>query len=301
MSGAQTRSASGRAMGTTFHILTVGAEPAILDQCLRRLSELEQRWSRFVPDSEVSRINAEPDQFHLVTPDTVELVQRGVEAWKLTSGDFDPTVLDAMVAHGYDRSFERLDSSDRRSSARPAPGCSSIDVDPSIGLVRLGSGVGFDPGGFGKGLAADLLTDEAMAAGAAGVMVNLGGDLVCRGRAPNNDGWVVEIREPAVRPGRLASIAVESGAIATSTVAKRRWSAGSGEHHHLVDPNTGRNTEGLLLASVISSCGWFAEVTATQILVAGDLSVVEPTVAAALAIDAGGLTTTVGPMAEYLR
>ena len=93
---------------------------------------------------------------------------------------------------GYGRRFATLD----RPVAAPAPvrrhgGATDIDVDPDDRIVTLPAGARFDPGGIGKGLAADLVADELRSFGAAGVCVNVGGDLRVAGAAPGaGDAWV---------------------------------------------------------------------------------------------------------------
>src|SRR5204862_328066 len=77
--------------------------------------------------------------------------------------------------------------------------------------VRLPAGTGFDPGGIGKGLAADMVVAETMAAGAAGVCVNLGGDLRVTGLDPTDAAWTVAVEYPlAARP--LAYVGLRDGA-----------------------------------------------------------------------------------------
>ena len=99
-------------------------------------------------------------------------------AWKWTGGRYDPTVLHAIEAAGYDRSFEQIEAHRPAGSgkAMPAPGCAGVVLDPHLRTVTLPPGVGFDPGGIGKGLAADLVVDLLLEEGAAGACVDLGGD-----------------------------------------------------------------------------------------------------------------------------
>ena len=92
------------AMGSHAHVLVVGA-PDLLAQAVERVADLERRWSRFVPTSDISRMNAAEGETVAVSPETYLLVSRAVEAWRLTDGLFDPTVLPALAAAGYDRSF----------------------------------------------------------------------------------------------------------------------------------------------------------------------------------------------------
>ena len=125
-----------------------------------RVDELEARWSRFRPTSEVSAINQSAGSAVAVSADTVELVTKAIAAWELTEGAFDPTVLPALEASGYDRSFETIDTSmpaPTGCDGQRTPGCAGIVVDLDRGTVLLPENVGFDPGGIGKGLAADLI------------------------------------------------------------------------------------------------------------------------------------------------
>ena len=115
-------------------------------------------------------------------------------------------MLGDVVRAGYDTSLgdcSRARSTDS-SPVERAPGCSDlvracsdIEVDHADSIVRLPPGTGFDPGGIGKGLAADLLVAEALRAGVAGVCVDIGGDLRVEGRAPNGGSWTIAVEHPA--------------------------------------------------------------------------------------------------------
>ncbi len=296
----------GQVMGTSFHVVVVDGPTGRELEVATRLRELEQRWSRFVLSSEISILNRRPDLFHLVSADTALLLERAVLGWELTNGIFDPTVLPAVIANGYDDSFENMASRPIPILSQPplsAFGCESITIErcaDDVALARLGEGVGFDPGGIGKGLAADIIVEEIMSSGAAGAMANIGGDLVCRGRAPSGDGWVVDIVEPSVTVGRIALLALADGAVATSTTRKRRWQMGDEPRHHVVDPSTGCSTSGPLLATVVAADGWYAEVMATQLLV-GDVGQFDTASAAAIVIDELGNERVLGDLEVFLR
>lgn len=291
----------GRAMGTSFHMLVHGAHDSTADELCARLVALEALWSRFRPDSEISQLNASPESFHIVSPDTVDLIDASISAWTLTNGAFDPTVLQALTASGYDRTFDECGHDNPLPAPTRAPGCATIELDHRLGMVRLGAGVGFDPGGIGKGFAADRLVHQALSSGATGAMVNIGGDVVCGGSAPSPDGWVVSVREPSVTDDQIALIVLDQGAVVTSTISKRTWATGDGARHHLIDPATGDCTSGPILATVVAANGWYAEAVAKQLLVSNDLLAIDTELAAALVIDQAGTTHHVGPMNEYLR
>src|SRR5262249_28727456 len=160
------------------------------------LDELERRWSRFLPDSEVSRLNAAGGAPRVVSPETSALVSRAVEGWEITHGRFDPTILGDVVRAGYDQSFERVPAVTAPGISDRRRGCAGIHVDEQVDVVRLPAGVGFDPGGIGKGYAADRVVGRLMSRGARGACVNVGGDIRVAGAAPDGSSWVVDVGDP---------------------------------------------------------------------------------------------------------
>src|SRR4051812_35589726 len=97
-----------RAMGTDVHLIVVGGPEGLLAGAAAMVDELEQRWSRFLPDSEISRLNAAAGRPVAVSEETIELVERAIAGWRNTGGRFDPTLLGEVMAAGYDRSFEQI-------------------------------------------------------------------------------------------------------------------------------------------------------------------------------------------------
>lgn len=148
---------------------------------------------------------------------------------------------------------------------QPAPGLGDALLDRSSRLVWLPPGIRIDPGGLGKGLAADLAAVEAVRDGAEdyGVLVSVGGDLRVAGAAPP-EGWEVEIDHQL---GVTTRVNLRAGAVATSSVLRRRWNGPDGPRHHVVDPRTGQPSDGPAVAvSVVAAEGWWAEVLATVVL-----------------------------------
>ena len=257
-----------RAMGSDVHVLVDG--PAGLLQVARdRVEELERRWSRFRPDSEISRLNALAGAPMAVSPETLGLVGRALEGARVTGGRFDPTVLGDVLRAGYDRTFEALGDAGGDAGSPLGRGWARVVVDAAGSSVTLPAGVGLDPGGIGKGYAADLVVEELRAAGAAGVCVNLGGDLRAEGQAPGGGSWVVGIEHP-LRPGRAATVTLAGGAVATSSRVRRAWGPAGDHRHHLIDPATGAPAgTGLAAVTVLAARGWQAEVLAKAAFLGG--------------------------------
>jgi thiamine biosynthesis lipoprotein len=259
-------------MGTTAQVLVVGQRAeTLVEYGTSRLGELERKWSRFLPTSEISRANELAGSHVVVSPETLLLVGCSVAGWAHTGGAFDPTVLAAVRAAGYDRDFGSV--AEAAASLRPAaprcpPGCAGIVRDERIGTITLPPGVELDPGGIGKGLAADLVTAELMEKGALGALVNVGGDVRVRGDAPNGASWDVAVEDPA-RPGvELLRIGLLDGAIATSSRAKRCWETAAGAAHHIIDPRTGRPSSSRYISvTAVARDAWWAEVVTKAVMI----------------------------------
>ena len=268
------------AMGTEAHVVVTGGPGGLAERARARVAEIEARWSRFRPDSELSRLNRRQGRVVVVSDDTFALVDRAVAAWRLTGGAYDPTVLPALRAAGYDRDFAALAGPTAgagdggRASATcapgPAPGCGAIELLPRLRAVVLPPGVELDPGGIGKGLAADLVTAELLEAGARGALVNLGGDVRVRGEAPAGGMWPIAVADPLDPARDLLVLGLDDGAVATSSRLRRRWTLGSVERHHLLDPRTGEPVETRLVAvTVVAGEGWWAEAATKQAFLTG--------------------------------
>lgn len=250
-------------------VVTVDGPPGLLAIARDRIDGLERRWSRFLPDSEISTLNGSSDWIDVST-DTLVLVDRSVTAWELTGGRFDPSILPSLVAAGYrDSRSERPGHTTLPVGATSgrAPGLGAIEIDRANRRIRFPAEVVFDPGGIGKGLAADLVAEELVAAGADAAVVSVGGDVRVAGRAP--EGWSVAVEDP-FRPDRtIAELAMSQGAVCTSSILAKTWLAADGPRHHLVDPRTGGAARtSTIAATVVAADAWVAEALCTYAILA---------------------------------
>jgi thiamine biosynthesis lipoprotein len=256
-----------RAMSTDVHLIVVGGKAEHVEQAEQAIHCREARWSRFLPDSELSQLNANPEHLVVVSPDTFALIRDAIDAFALTAGAFDPTVLASLVAAGYDRTLTAIEPG-CPGRHQPAPSPLGIELFDDIHAIRLPAGVGLDLGGIAKGAAVDAVAATLTAAGVEGCCINIGGDLRVYGRSPDSRGWTVELDCPG--SPEIRRVTLGDGAICTSTSVKRRWESAAGTEHHLRDPGTGAPLErGLLSVSVISARASQAEVLTKAALAAG--------------------------------
>jgi thiamine biosynthesis lipoprotein len=298
------------AMGTTARVVVVVGTSSEDDQQVktllrwgrRRIIDLEARWSRFANTSEISVLNRARGAPVSVSRETRLLVRRAIEGWRLTGGHFDPTVHDALVSSGYDRSLREVLAKPPKHApvAQPAPGCEGIVVDDAAGTVALSTVARFDPGAIAKGLAADLVAHELTSAGADGVCVDIGGDVRVMGCGPENRGWVIRIAHPALESEDLGRAWLADGAVASSSTLRRQWVAGGESVHHLIDPSTGHSPVGVAGVCVIARCGWLAEVLATAACVEGTGELVETAGSCGIFVPMVGSPRLLGNVAEFI-
>lgn len=270
-------------MASRLHIIAVGAgNSGFLDDALRdtasHLEHLEQCWSRFISSSDISRINQlGPTGGTLrVDPSTLTLLATMIEGYQATAGRYDPTVLRSMIAEGYAASHV-----DPSKVSAVAPGAArsaslhDLELDPSTNTVTVPATLVVDPGGIGKGLAADLAVAHLLEAGVDGAMVEIGGDLSMAGTSPDPAGWLVDVEHPDPADGIACSLAISGGGVATSSVRSRHWVRDGVERHHQIDPRTATcSSTDLLAVTVIAPAGRQAEVHATAALAEGSTGVI---------------------------
>ena len=256
-----------RAMGTEIELILCAPASAravvALAAAELELRRLERLLSRFDPDSELSRLNQRGTM--VVGPELLELVELALAARERTSGRFDPTVHDALVAAGYDRTFDQLPASTKTPPAAPARCAGGVLVDPATSLVELDPGVRLDLGGIAKGYAADRAA--AILAEAGPCLVDAGGDIALDGRP-----WPIGVE---TAEGTL-TLELAKGGLATSGRDRRRWTRAGEEQHHLIDPASGRPAAGdLLRVTVAAASAAEAEVLAKTLFLTGASTALE--------------------------
>jgi FAD:protein FMN transferase len=234
----------------------------------RALLTWHQRFSRFDLDSELSRLNADPTATVAVSPLMRRVVETALRAARDTGALVDATLADEIELAGYAGHFggegtdlrAALAVAPPRAPAGPHPDerWRQITVDPRRGTVRRPPGLRLDVGGIAKGVFADELSE--LLEGFDAFVVDCAGDLRVGGRA----GLVRPVHiAGAFGAERLLTLALTSGALATSGISRRSWIGGDGRPgHHLLDPRMGE----LLFAGVVKSAALAPTAAQAEIL-----------------------------------
>jgi thiamine biosynthesis lipoprotein len=237
-------------MGTTVRLVAPAeGDPRAVDRATRLVRRVfereEERFSRFRTQSELSRVNGAAGRWTRVSKPFSALVGRALRAARETGGLFDPTVLPALRAAGYDRDYadvRRVDTDEELQEIRreirallikDAAACGAWrDVELDGDLLRLPEGCELDFGGIAKGWTVDaamhVLADLRWA------IVDAGGDLRIAGHPPA-DGLEIAVEDPEAPGAEMLRLRLDGGALATTSVRVRSWGPGL---HHVIDPRT---------------------------------------------------------------
>ena len=141
-----------------------------------------------------------------------------------------------------------------------------IRIDPKQRTISLDRPVVIDLGALGKGLAIDLAARAL--AGTGGYAIDAGGDLYVRGRNERGGPWRVGVRNPQA-PGEILEVLNVTDAAVCTSAGYARVSPTTRSVHHLIDPRTGRSSDGVASVTVIAPTALLADGLATAAFVLG--------------------------------
>lgn len=267
--------------GGQCSVLVIGRGPAgtarnATLQSKRRLLDWHGQFSRFDPDSELSRLNSDPRETVAVSRDMARFIESALSAAGRTGGLVDPTLVAEIEHAGYSEHFDSVAAPLTRSLAlaparsvggpSPAARWREVRLDRAAGTVTRPPGLQLDSGGVVKGMFGDLLAEDL--AGHESFAVDAAGDVRIGGAAG------------LLRPMQVASPFDESvlhvfelgrGAAATSGIGRRSWLDQEGRPaHHLLDPATGRPAfTGIVQVTALAPSALEAEALSKAALLSG--------------------------------
>lgn len=273
------------AMGSHVRLLIgepgPGMAPAAdaAEQGRRFVEDFDRALSRFKPDSELCRLNADPRERVPASELMRRAVEAGVLAAEWSDGLVDPTLIGEIEQAGYVASRAGMsgvpladalaDAPERRpASPRPEQRWRGFEVDDEAGEVVRPAGLRFDTGGTGKGLAADMLA--ANLRGYSRFIVDCGGDIRIGGADALVRPYEVYVEHP-ITGDRAYVLRLGSGGVATSGINVRIWRDENGHYsHHLLDPASGHPAwTGLVGATALGATALEAETLSKAALLSG--------------------------------
>jgi len=237
------------------------------------IDELEARFTRFSAESELSQLNRSAGNWFEASEDLYDLMQQAQSYFLQTNGLFDPSILPALQMAGYDKSMDEIRAHGagiHEYSEEPEKmDFSAVKFDPASSGIFLPAGMQVDLGGIAKGWIAETAA-QRLACFAPVCAVNAGGDMFLIGIPEGEKAWQIALEDPRDPHNTLAVLSGSPGAMATSSVTKRRWQLKGKIKHHLIDPRTGQPAETEWLSvTVAAPHAAGAEVFAKSLLIAG--------------------------------
>jgi len=233
------------AMGTRCHILLPGTDAEQADllflNARQEIARIETILSRFIPNSELSRVNTgaaqAPVSIHQEVFDILKLCKTYHQK---TNGAFDITVRGDIGMHHVHMN----------------------DADRSVRFDR--EGISLDLGGFGKGYALSKIQQMLVGAGIRNAFVSFGeSSILTMGSHPAGDHWKIGVRDSH-------EFALNDGSVSTSSNVFVDDVGQMQNHRHVINPKTGRPVEEKIAVSVKSDSAVEAEIVSTAGLVCSD-------------------------------
>lgn len=262
----------GKAMGSTWAVtITRPLSQDLQALVSQRLEALEQIFSHYRPQSDLSRFNTSPStDWQPVPQEMAAVVQLAKTIHQQTQGALDPTLAPLVNLWGYgpDRPSHATPTDQQLRHAMSHTGLHAIEVrtDPPA-LRKTDPRITLNLSSVVEGYAAGEIDQLLAQQGSRDHLINIGGEIKARGLNPDGHPWQIGIQHPAA-PEPCSIIPLQDEAVATSGTYRQRSS--DGKASHIIDPRTGRpvshRTESV---TVIHGSPALADAYATALLVLG--------------------------------
>lgn len=261
-------------MGTLVSITAVASSKESAHTAIQagfgEIKRLEQLLSTWIPESELSQVNAAAGRQPVtVSDETLDIVARSLEMARLTDGGFNIAVGPAVEAWSVTER-QRIPSHEELQQLKTLVDWTSIQINMEARTIFLPrKGMRIDVGGIGKGYAADRAAEEMKRAGTHGGVVALSGDIKTFGVLPDAAGFPVGIKHPRQEGALIAIIDLKDEAISTAGDYERFFERDGVRYHHILDPQTLRPARSCQSVTVIGKEGTVADGLDTGIFVLG--------------------------------
>lgn len=289
------------AMSTVCRVHFRAAKPALAQEfqseVLKWISWFEARYSRFIPQSLIGRINAAAGvQWVETDPETDALFNLCQEMIFFTRGVFDPTSLPLIQLWNWKASPPAIPTASQIQETMHLVGWRKVQRRPGAIFLPL-KGMSIDLGGIGKEYAVDRVVTLALQRGIDNVLVDFGQDVRVHGEPPERGAWHIGLDDPK-NPGHCwTGVAVTNHAVATSGDYLRHFSHQGRRYGHILDPRDGYPVNnGCLSVSVIAPHCTVAGILSTAAFILGpreglDLMRICPGVEGAIITESNRLLT----------
>jgi len=235
-----------------------------LSAAKEKYARLEKIFSRFDPESELSRLNAHLNEAIPASADLTAIAKKSLDYYESTEGIFDPRIIGHLESIGYAKDFKKSDFTPIVPLSPPDISKDlKSDLQISEGKVRFSERMDFS--GIVKGFATDQITAFFREMGWRNFLVDSGGDMFAAGRPPESEKWNIAVEGVDEKNLHLS---ISEKAVATSGISRRKWERDGKRFHHLIHPKYPTNFSfDLRTVSVIADSAEEADVLAKTIFI----------------------------------
>ncbi|MFT5481953.1 MAG: thiamine biosynthesis lipoprotein [Halieaceae bacterium] len=241
---------TGATMGTSYHITAYGEAASHLEgsvlqeQVDELLDDLNQTFSTYLTDSELSRLNQAPIQHWIaVSESMMDLTETSRDIYRRSGGAFDPTVGPLVDLWGFGPAgrTEQIPSAVEIEALRSRSGMALLSIDSRKQRLMRQSAIQLDYSAIAKGYAVDQVEALLFAQGLSNLMVEIGGEIRVRGMSPRNSPWRLAVERPDGGIGQpYQAMLLSDLAVATSGDYRNYYEIEGERVSHTLDPATGR-------------------------------------------------------------
>lgn len=251
------------AIGTTW-IIDLYDLPEELSQdqitrkILERIEQYDVTYSRFRPDSLVTRIakNKSANNKYTLPDDSRELFDIYQKLYLATDGKLTPLIGNLLVSAGYDEKYSLITS--ETPLVEPPSWNDSINLEGNVLEAKLPALLDF--GAAGKGHLVDLVAELLTQMGIRHFCVDAGGDILCKTKKD----LIIGLENPQNPREVVGAIKLNNKSLCASSGNRRKW----GKFHHIIDAKTLSSPNQILATWVIAQNAIVADGVATGLFLA---------------------------------
>ncbi|MDF9800132.1 thiamine biosynthesis lipoprotein [Catalinimonas alkaloidigena] len=265
---------SGQTMGTVYNIKYLDEEQRSFKSEVDSLLEIfNASLNHYLPESEISRFNRADsismDTLYFELPYFYPVLQKSQEIVEATDGAFDPTVAPLVNAWGFGPERGDLPDSAQVDSLLNLVGFDKIQFTQEY-VTKTEPEVQLNFSAVAKGYGVDIIADFLSSKGIENMMVDIGGEIVCKGVNSRGETWRIGIDDPAQSGNMTHALVIDNQAIATSGDYRNFYMRDGKKYSHTINPKTGYQVDhSVLSVSVVADNCVTADAYATAFMVMG--------------------------------
>jgi thiamine biosynthesis lipoprotein len=248
-----------------------GEGNAAIDAGMAEIRRFDRMMSLYKDDSEITKVNLAAGNHPVaVSPEMIEVAEAAARVSEMTGGAFDATIGPLVVLWQMRLKEGNVPTDQEITRIKQRVNYRNVIIDRKSGTIFLKNrNMIIDFGGVAKGYIADKVGDLLKTRGIHDAIVAVAGDIRVNGRRPDGTPWRIGVQHPREKDKTLAVLDLFDKYISTSGDYERYKIVQKKRYHHIIDPRTGKPSEGMESVTVIGDQGAIADPLTTALFILG--------------------------------